>query len=151
MLAAFLLACLSLLFAPGELGDNAGPESAAPATQVERESTSADARLAPKGEPEREAVRGFRDPRKLVDHFERHGADFAARDAAEYDRLSCALRDAPLSKDVLELERADGVVCRFRRSDGAFLAAKPDGTVLTFFKPERGESYFRGQLERDSR
>nr|MCU0635243.1 hypothetical protein [Gemmatimonadaceae bacterium] len=67
----------------------------------------------------------------------------------EYLRRAQQLRDRPLSDDVLELVRpADGVVSRFERSSGAFLAFNRDYTIRTFFKPNDGEAYFRRQARR---
>lgn len=150
LLAAFVLACLSLLLAPGELSDLGGSSrqledgGGGTATVAERDPR-------PQAPAIAAAEPGFRDRRKLDDHYQRHGSDFRSKSAAEYDAAACALRDAPLGAGVLELERDDGVLCRFRRSDGAFLAFRSDGTVLTFFKPERGESYFRDQSTRTGR
>jgi pyocin large subunit-like protein len=44
---------------------------------------------------------------------------------------------------------ADGVICRFHKPSGSFLAFNPDLTIRTFFRPNDGESYFRRQLERE--
>ena len=156
LLLAVLLAGLYLLFAPGELSDQGAWDEPGLASSSSGSSAASSAvdtarprQAAPR--PAADAEPGFRDRRKLDDHYQRHGSDFRSKSAAEYDAAACALRDAPLGAGVLELERADGVLCRFRRADGAFLAFKPDGTVLTFFKPERGESYFRDQSTRAGR
>lgn len=99
--------------------------------------------------PGRYGSYGFRSPDRLVDHFEKHGAEFGVRSAADYLALAQALRDAPVSDDVLEATRSsDGVISRYRRSTGAFIAFDADGTIRTFFKPNDGERYFRRQLTR---
>jgi pyocin large subunit-like protein len=67
---------------------------------------------------------------------------------AEYLRLAQSLRDRAAGGDVLEAVRGCGVVTRFDRASGAFLAFDPDGTIRTFFKPYDGERYFRRQLSR---
>lgn len=66
----------------------------------------------------------------------------------EYLHLAQSLRDRPAGGAVLEAVRGDGVVTRFDRASGAFLACDPDGTIRTFFKPHDGEAYFRRQLAR---
>ena len=43
---------------------------------------------------------------------------------------------------------ADGVVTRFDRQTGAFIAYNPNGVIRTFFKPNDGERYYRRQAER---
>jgi pyocin large subunit-like protein len=93
---------------------------------------------------------GFKSKSHLATHFEKHGAEFEVASAAEYLKLAQALRDAPTSEDVREIVRADGVVTRFDRQSGAFIAFEADGTIRTFFKPGDGEAYFRRQAKRDS-
>lgn len=105
---------------------------------------------APATEPASPAnPRGFRSPERRDDHFARHGAEFGVQSAAQYVSLAQALRDAPVGGDVLEIVRkVDGVISRYDRRTGAFLAADPDGTIRTFFKPNDGEAYFRRQARR---
>jgi pyocin large subunit-like protein len=93
---------------------------------------------------------GFKSKSHLETHFEKHGAEFGAATAAEYLALAKALRDAPASSDVREIVRHDGVVTRFDKKSGAFIAFEVDGTIRTFFKPNDGEAYFHRQAERDS-
>jgi hypothetical protein len=62
------------------------------------------------------------------------------------------LRDAPVGGDIVEVVRqSDGIISRFDRGSGAFLAADPDGTIRTFFRPNDGEAYFRRQARRSPR
>jgi hypothetical protein len=49
---------------------------------------------------------------------------------------------------VLEAVRTDGVVTRFDRASGAFLAFDRDLTIKTFFRPYDGERYYTRQLAR---
>lgn len=92
---------------------------------------------------------GFRSERGLDEHFEKHGREFGNISRAEYLRLAQALRDASVGDTVLEARRADGVITRFDKRSGAFLAFNADGTLRTFFKPNDGQAYFRRQLERE--
>lgn len=95
---------------------------------------------------------GFRNAERLAEHFEKHGAEFNAPSKEAYLAMAQALRDAPAGGDVLEIVRpADGVVSRFDKTTGAFLAYDPDGTIRTFFKPNDGEAYFRRQARRAPR
>lgn len=96
--------------------------------------------------------RGFRSADRLADHYGRHGREFGSVSPSEYVRLAQQLRDAPTSEAVLEIIRSsDGVISRFDRNSGAFLAADRDGTIRTFFKPNDGEAYFRRQARRAPR
>jgi pyocin large subunit-like protein len=121
---------------------------------------------------------GFKSRARLESHFEKHGADLGAASAAAYLALAQALRDAPIptgspsstrsttsthsqispkttaaasspiSLDVREIVRADGVITRFDARSGAFLAFDTDGTIRTFFKPSDGAQYFERQARR---
>jgi hypothetical protein len=92
---------------------------------------------------------GFRSRDRLVDHYAKHGREFGAISMPEYLAQAQALRDRPLDAMTLELVRTtDGVVSRFDRTSGAFLAFNRDYTIRTFFKPNDGEDYFRRQARR---
>jgi pyocin large subunit-like protein len=91
---------------------------------------------------------GFASRRKLQEHFEKHGREFGSVSEAEYLGLAQTLRDRSAGGDVLEIIRRDGVITRFDRSSGAFLAFNDDRTIRTFFKPNDGENYFRRQSKR---
>jgi pyocin large subunit-like protein len=58
------------------------------------------------------------------------------------------LRDTVAGGDILEIQRADGVISRFDRSSGSFLAFNTDLVIRTFFRPNDGEAYFRRQARR---
>lgn len=92
---------------------------------------------------------GFRSARALDEHFEKHGAEFGRITREEYLRLACELRDAPVGGGIVEARRSDGVITRFDRRSGAFLAFNADRTLRTFFKPNDGLEYFERQLERE--
>ena len=92
---------------------------------------------------------GFRSQARLEEHYSRHGAEFGRVTIEEYLHRAQALRDATVGGDVLEVVRpTDGVVSRFDRASGAFLAFDADGTIRTFFRPNDGEAYFRRQAKR---
>lgn len=91
---------------------------------------------------------GFGSRQKFLDHFEKHGREFGTLTADEYLRQAQILRDQPVSKDVLEVVRADGVVTRFDKTTGAFLAFNNDLTIRTYFKPNDGANYFWRQSRR---
>jgi pyocin large subunit-like protein len=90
---------------------------------------------------------GFASVQRLDEHYAKHGREFGAVSREEYLRLAQALRDAPEGGPILEAVRRDGVVTRFDRTTGAFIAVNPDRTIRTFFKPNDGERYWRRQTE----
>ena len=91
---------------------------------------------------------GFRDRSHLEEHYRKHGAEFGDISKADYLRRAQALRDRPAAGELLEAVRRDGVVTRFDRRSGEFLAFDRDLTIRTFFRPNEGEAYFDRQLKR---
>jgi pyocin large subunit-like protein len=91
---------------------------------------------------------GFASRQKFLDHFDKHGREFGSLTANEYLRQAQTLRDRPAGKDVLEVVRADGVITRFDKTSGAFLAFNSDLTIRTYFKPNDGVNYFWRQSRR---
>jgi len=91
---------------------------------------------------------GFTTRQKFLDHYDKHGAEFGSIGKEEYLRQAQELRDRLAGGDILEVTRADGVVTRFDKHSGAFLAFNSDLTIRTFFKPNDGENYFRRQSKR---
>lgn len=91
---------------------------------------------------------GFTSRQRLLEHFEKHGEEFPGLSIAGYLTAAQTLRDASAGGSVLEMRRRDGVVTRFDRATGEFLAVNRDGTIRTFFRPNDGEAYFRRQASR---
>ena len=150
---AVLIAALAAVFS-SRAQRNRAPESApvdmrnAPAVSVPTVPTPVQptaAGSAPRGG----RSPGFASRQRLVEHYEKHGSEFPGLSIDAYLAAAQALRDAPVSEDVLEARRRDGVVTRFDLRSGAFLAANRDGTIRTFFRPNDGERYFRRQASRE--
>ena len=91
---------------------------------------------------------GFASRQKLVDHYKKHGREFGAPTMEQYLRKAQALRDRPAGGAILESVRPDGVVSRYDRETGDFLAFNRDGVIRTYFRPTDGEAYYRRQLGR---
>jgi pyocin large subunit-like protein len=139
-LSLWLLAALALIGAGCRHSDSPAT------TQTPRQQASAGKGQA--GAPAFQAEIGFATRRKFLDHYEKHGAEFGSISREEYLRQAQILRDSPVAGDILEARRADGVITRFDRKTGAFLAFNPDLTIRTYFKPNDGEKYFRRQSKR---
>ncbi len=93
---------------------------------------------------------GFGSPQKLIDHYQKHGHEFGSITMKDYLRQAQELRDRPAGGDVLEALRSDGVITRFDRGTGAFIAFNPGGVIRTYFRPNDGEAYFWRQSHRGS-
>jgi len=91
---------------------------------------------------------GFASQKRLDEHYQKHGGEFGAISKDEYLRQAQTLRDRHAGGEILEERRPDGVICRFDRETGAFLAFREDGVIKTFFKPDKGEIYFKRQMQR---
>jgi pyocin large subunit-like protein len=94
------------------------------------------------------ATVGFASRERWQEHYDKHGAEFGRISAEEYLRRAQALRDAVPGGAILEVVREDGVITRFDRASGAFIAVNRNGIIRTFFRPNDGERYFHRQLER---
>ncbi len=94
---------------------------------------------------------GFRTEALLEEHYRKHGREFGDVTRAQYLHVAQELRDRPAGGNVLEVTRVDGVVSRYDRSTGTFIAFNPDGVIRTCFKPRDGERYFRRQTARNER
>ena len=91
---------------------------------------------------------GFASRQKLVDHYKKHGREFGAVTMEQYLRKAQELRDRPAGGAILESVRPDGVVSRYDRETGDFLAFNRDGIIRTYFRPTDGEAYFKRQIGR---
>jgi len=91
---------------------------------------------------------GFRTRELLDEHYRKHGAEFGSISKAEYLLLAQQFRDTRASGPVLEAVRPNGVVTKFDRRRGWFIAYNRNGIIRTFFIPAAGERYFRRQAER---
>jgi hypothetical protein len=93
---------------------------------------------------------GFASRQKLADHYQKHGREFGSISMEEYLHQAQELRDRPASRNVFEAIRSDGVISRFDRTSGAFIAFNPDQVIRTYFRPAEGEAYFWRQSRRKS-
>ena len=122
--------------------------SAREATRAERNrNESAPVQPAPAAARSAPSV-GFASRQKLLDHYQKHGGEFGNVSMDEYLRAAQTLRDQALGGSIVEAVRTDGVVTRFDRDTGTFIAFNRDGIIRTCFKPNDGEAYFRRQLKR---
>jgi pyocin large subunit-like protein len=133
---------------PSARGPAPTPSSAAAASPAPRPQRTPDVAARAPATDNRRDTPGFTNHAHLVEHFEKHGAEFPGLTIDTYLQAAQTLRDAPAGGDILELRRSDGVVTRFDKQSGAFLAANRDGTIRTFFRPNDGEAYFRRQAMR---
>jgi pyocin large subunit-like protein len=147
-LIALIVAAWLVMRPEGATPPSVAPPARAPATQTPV-AEAPSAQQSPQTARPGDASRGFRNRARLEEHYQKHGAEFGRVTIEDYLVMAQALRDAPVGGDVLETVRpSDGVISRFDRATGAFIAVDRDGTIRTFFKPNDGEAYFRRQANR---
>jgi len=90
----------------------------------------------------------FATKQKLLDHFQKHGAEFGARSADEYLKKARAFiaRSAD-NPQVLTHITKEGKLYLYDPSTNEFAALSSDGKhLLTYFKPKKRMEYWRKQL-----
>ncbi|MGH9802474.1 MAG: hypothetical protein ACRD82_19075 [Blastocatellia bacterium] len=105
---------------------------------------------APKSDATVHTEIGFASRQKFPDHYDKHGGEFGSISKEAYLRQAQELRDSQPGGDVLEAMRSDGVITRFDKKTGTFIAFNADLTIRTCFKPNDGEAYFQRQSKRGS-
>jgi hypothetical protein len=88
---------------------------------------------------------------KLKDHFARHGQDFGATTAADYEAQADAFLTGGKASGVLEKVRPNGDIVRYNPATDEFGVASPTG-IRTYYKPDPAVhgyptnlDYFNGQ------
>jgi hypothetical protein len=78
---------------------------------------------------------GFINPRQLQRHFVKHGVEFGAATAADYEALADQFLGAPKAISVRECIRKSGDTCRFCTVTDAYAVLDRGRMIRTFYKP----------------
>ncbi|WP_221035127.1 hypothetical protein, partial [Pseudomonas syringae group genomosp. 3] len=78
----------------------------------------------------------FADQAKLDDHFARHGSDFGAKSAVEYQAQADKFLTSPKPTGVLEKARPNGDVVRYNPNTDEFGVVSSGGSIRTYYKPD---------------
>ena len=89
------------------------------------------ARGAPRGTGAR-----FGNNARRQDHFNRHGGDFGATSATQYEAMADGFLTGRRQSGVLERVRPNGDVVRFNPATNEFGVVSGDGTIRTYYKPD---------------
>jgi filamentous hemagglutinin len=90
---------------------------------------------------------GFADAAARVDHFEKHGADFGAKSAHEYEQMARDFLNQPPKPTIVRgVRRGNGDILRYDTESCAFAVMRSDGVIKTFFKPNPNWHGFRSNL-----
>ena len=82
-------------------------------------------------------------PATLPDHFARHGADFNAKNADDYARMSWEFLQRAKAQGLPAKVDSEGVLRVFDPATGAFASYNRNGTTKTFFKPGSPDYFAR--------
>ena len=82
-------------------------------------------------------TRGFA-PKELGRQFKKHGQEFKAATAVDYQALADAFLGGPLSSPCLQCKRKDGDVVRYNPVSNEFGILSQTRQIITFFKPNHG-------------
>lgn len=80
-------------------------------------------------------------------HFDRHGADYGAKTAEEYESKAVSFRDRELSSNLEEFTAKGGLRFKYDSIENDFMIYKQNGEIVTMFKPERGFDYWKDQVD----
>ena len=78
----------------------------------------------------------FADQEKLADHFARHGSDFGAKTALEYQAQADKFLTASKHSGILEKTRANGDIVRYNPTTDEFGVLSSGGSIRTYYKPD---------------
>ncbi|WP_246289360.1 hemagglutinin repeat-containing protein [Achromobacter deleyi] len=78
----------------------------------------------------------FADQAKLDDHFARHGSDFGAKNALEYQAQADKFLTSSKPAGVLEKARPNGDVVRYNPGTDEFGVVSSGGSIRTYYKPD---------------
>jgi len=73
---------------------------------------------------------------RLDDHFKRHGHDFGATSAAQYQRQASKFLTENLGPATLEKTRKNGDVVRYNPNTDEFGVVSKSGVIRTYYKPD---------------
>ena len=80
-------------------------------------------------------------------HFNVHGGDYEAASAEEYESIAVNFRDSEPTANIEEFISEDGSTFKYDSAANDFLIYKPNGEIVTFFKPGRGLNYWKDQVD----
>lgn len=87
-------------------------------------------------------------PKRLQKHLNDHLGEYPGFTADEYVNQARNLLNSPVSGAVEGFTSTKGFVFRYNNVNNDFATGKPNGTIETLFKPERGREYWVDQIEK---
>jgi filamentous hemagglutinin len=85
----------------------------------------------------------FANSAERADHFHKHGVDFGAKNARDYEAKADAFLLGPKSSTALDYTRSQGDLVRFDPATDEFGVLSASGEVRTYFRPVPGVTHKR--------
>jgi len=81
----------------------------------------------------------------LMDHYERHGADFGATSASDYAKQAADFIERAQTENLPTKIASDGTIRVYDPASNTFASYGSDGRIRTYFKPTGGAKYWNKQ------
>ena len=95
-------------------------------------------------------AKGFPQGQYLEQHFRDHKENFHAKmTITEYNNRAKKLLNTPVGGSIKGFTDEDGRVYRYNSETNEFAKCRPDGIIITFFKPASGKKYWQGQVDKN--
>lgn len=88
----------------------------------------------------------FSTEKKFNKHIEKHLNQYGDITPEEYLNSARELLAAPLSDDIEGFVSEVGFIFKYRKSTNDFAVGRPDGNISTFYKPDLGLEYWKGEM-----
>jgi pyocin large subunit-like protein len=86
-------------------------------------------------------------PGKLEQHYEDHAYKFNGDlSPNEYEERARIFVDRPVTKDILWFEDVQGVLYKYDKRKNEFGICKPDGAIITYYKPDDSIKYWHREV-----
>ncbi|HUN45611.1 MAG TPA: hypothetical protein VMU85_03780 [Stellaceae bacterium] len=90
----------------------------------------------------------FADQGRLNDHFAKHGSDFGATSAGEYERQADSFLTGPRGPDTLEkIRTSNGDIVRFNPKTDEFGVISREGKIRTYYRADPAEHGYPTNLD----
>lgn len=145
--AAALLVALAACDGGTSAVETRDRSAAGPVEAVRTSAPAGPTPAAPEATPVLTANRRETVDEKVIRLFERNGADFGARSAADYlEKVQSFTTRPPAGTE--RVERANGDILLYQASTNTFAVVSREGAPRTMFKPEEGLAYWNEQKAR---
>ncbi len=92
-------------------------------------------------------AKGF-SPDSLNSHFSKHRSEFDNIDKRMYNRKARDLLNSLVGNSIEGFTSKAGWRFRYNKTTNEFAICDPDGTIVTYFRPNNGLNYWKEQIRK---